>query len=131
MIADIAAVIGQFGVDHKFEARQIDAPRRHVGGHADPGAAIAQALQRMGALVLGELARERHGGEAALHQAGVQMAHGLAGLAEDQRARRLEIAQHVDDRMFDLVGGDQEGAIFDVPMGLGLSTVSMRKALRW
>ena len=48
------------------------------------------------------------------------MAHGLAGLAEDQRARRLEIAQHVDDRMLDLVGGDQQGAIFDVPMGLGL-----------
>ena len=48
------------------------------------------------------------------------MAHGLAGLAEDQRARRLEIAQHIDHRMFDLVGGDQQGAIFDVPMGLGL-----------
>ena len=114
------AVIGQFGVDDEFEARQIDAARRHVRRHADPRAAIAQGLQRMGALVLGEFARERHGGEAALHQARVQMAHGLAGLAEDQRARRLEIAQHIDDRMLDLVGSDQQGAIFDVPMGLAL-----------
>ena len=114
------AVVGQFGVDDEFEARQIDAARGDVSGHADPRAAIAQALESVGALVLGEFTRQRHRRKAALHKAGVQMAHGLAGLAEDQRARRLEIAQHIDHRMLDLVGGDQQGAIFDVPMGLGL-----------
>ena len=48
------------------EVGQVEAAGGDVGGDADPGTAVAQRLQRVGALVLGQLAGERHGGEAAL-----------------------------------------------------------------
>ena len=67
-------------------SRQVEAARGDVGGDADPGAAVAQRLQRVVALALAQLAGQRHGGEAALEQVGVQMAHGLAGVAEHERA---------------------------------------------
>ena len=56
----------QVGVDDEVEVRQVDAARGDVGRDADPGAAVAQRLQGVVALGLGELARQRHGGEAAL-----------------------------------------------------------------
>ena len=39
-------------MDHQFQPRQVDAARRHVGRDADPRPAVAQRLQRMGALGL-------------------------------------------------------------------------------
>ena len=59
-------------MDDQAEIRQVDAARRDVGGDADAGAAVAQRLQGAVALGLGQLARQRHGGEAALRQAAVQ-----------------------------------------------------------
>ena len=58
----------QVGVDDQAEVRQVEPARGHVGGDADPGAAVAQRLQRVGALLLAELAGQRDGGEAALAQ---------------------------------------------------------------
>ena len=80
------AVVGQVGVDDEAEVGQVEAARGDVGRDADPGAAVAQRLQRVGALALGQLARQRHGGEAALDQVGVQVADRLAGRAEHERA---------------------------------------------
>ena len=60
-------------------------------------------LQRPCALGLGQLAGQRDRGEAALQQAAVQVAHRLAGRAEHQRGRRLEIAEHVDHGVLGLV----------------------------
>ena len=42
------------------------------------------------------------------------MIDGGAGGAEHQRVFRIEIAQHVDDRVFPIVGRDGQGAVFDV-----------------
>ena len=114
------AVARQIGMDDEFEPGQIDATGRHVGRYADPGAPVAQGLQRVVTLTLGELARQSHGCEAAFHEARMQMPHRLAGLAEDQRTRRLEQSQDVDDRMFDLVGRNAQRAIVDVAMRLAL-----------
>ena len=83
-------VVRQVGVDDEVEARQVDAAGRDVGRDADPGAAVAQRLEGVVALVLAELARQRDDREAALEQAGLQVPHGLAGVAEDERGRRLD-----------------------------------------
>ncbi len=91
-------------MDHEVEVRQVEAAGRDVGGDADPRAAVAQRLQGGGALVLAQLAGQRDGVEAAFQQAGVQVAHRLAGGAEHQGAARLEEAQDVDDGVLDLVG---------------------------
>ena len=108
-------------MDDEAEIGQVEAAGGDIGGDADPGAAVAQRLQGVGALALGQLARQRHGREAALDQAGVEVAHGLARRAEDDRARRLEEAQQVDDRVLALVGGDAQGAILDVAVRLALA----------
>ncbi len=114
------AIGRQVGVDHEVEVRQIEAARGDVGGDADPGAAVAQRLQGVGALVLAQLAGQRHRREAALQQAGVQVAHRLARGAEHQGAARLEEAQHIDDGVLDLVRRDADGAVFDVAVRLVL-----------
>ena len=114
-------VIGQVGMDHQRQIGQVDAARRHIGGDADPGASVAQRLQRVVAFALAEFARQRHGGKAALQQHGFQMAHRLAGVAEDQRAGRIDEAQQIDHRALDPVLGDADGAIFDIGMAAGLA----------
>jgi hypothetical protein len=42
----------QVGVDHQFQPRQVDAPRRHVGRDTHPGPPVPQRLQRVGAFLL-------------------------------------------------------------------------------
>ena len=37
----------QIGMDHQFQPRQVDAPRRNVGRDADPRPPVAQGLERM------------------------------------------------------------------------------------
>ena len=111
-------IVRQVGVDDEAEIGQVDAAGGDVGGDADPGAAVAQRLQGMAALVLGQLARQRHRREAALDQAGMQVPHRLAGGAEHHGAAALEEAQHVDDRMLELVGRDPDRAVLDVAMRL-------------
>ena len=81
------AVVRQVGVDDEAEVGQVDAARRDVGGDADAGAAVAQRLQGVVALALGQLARERDRGEPALEQARLQVPHRLAGMAEDDARR--------------------------------------------
>ena len=73
-------------MDDEVEPRQVDAARRDIGRDADPRPAVAQRLQRGVALALAEFARERDGSETALQQDRLEMAHGVAGVAEDQRA---------------------------------------------
>ena len=59
-------VLRQVGVDDEAEVGQIEPARGDVGGDADAGAAVAQRLERVVALALRELARERGDREAAL-----------------------------------------------------------------
>jgi hypothetical protein len=108
----------QLGVDHQPQVGQVQPPRRHVRRHAHPRPAVAQRLQRVGALRLAELARQRHRREPALDQPRVQVAHRLARGAEHQRAARLEEAQHIDDRVLHLARGHAHGAVVDVAVGL-------------
>ena len=107
-------IVRQIGVDDEIEIRQIDAARGDVGRDADAGAAVAQRLQRHGALVLGQFARQRDDGEAALQQRRLQMPDGVAGVAEHQRARRFVEAQQVDDGVLDIAGRDPDRAVFDI-----------------
>src|SRR3546814_15110356 len=60
--------------------------------------------------------RQRHRREAALGQAGVEVADIVAGGAEEDRRLRLMIAQQVDHGIFDVGGGDGHGLIADVAM---------------
>ncbi len=110
------AVVGQIGMDHQVQRRQVESARRHVGGHAHPRVAVAQRLQGAGTLGLAELAGQRHRGEAALQQAGVQAPHGLAGGAEHQRRRCLLLAQHVHHGVQRFVRRRPHRAIGDVGM---------------
>ena len=48
----------------------------------------------------------------------MQVPHRLAGVAEHQRAARLEVAQQVDDRVLDLVRRDADGPVLDVAVRL-------------
>ncbi len=50
-------VVGQVGVDHQRQARQVNTAGRDVGGNADLGPPVAQGLQRMVALGLAQFAR--------------------------------------------------------------------------
>jgi hypothetical protein len=115
-------------VDHQAERGNVDPARRHVGGHADARAAVAQGLDRLVALVLAVLARKRHGGKAALEQRGVQPADVVARRAEQHGRFRLVEAQQVDHRVLDVVGRDGDRLIADVAMALAL--VDRRDAQR-
>ena len=107
-------VVRQLGVDHEAEVGEVDAARRDVGRDADPCAAVAQRLERMGAVGLAQLARQRDGGEAALDEVGVQAADALARAGEDEGRAGLEEAQRVDDGDLDVVRRDADRAIVDV-----------------
>ena len=50
----------QISMDHQAQFRQVQPPRSHIGGDADPGMAIAQSLQRIAALPLAQLTRQAH-----------------------------------------------------------------------
>ena len=59
-------------------------------------------------LVLAELARQEHHGKAALAQRRMEMADGFARVAEDDRRRRRDQAQEVDDGVLRLLRRDAE-----------------------
>ncbi len=106
-------------MDDEAEIGQVEAARGDIGGDADLGVAIAQGLQRVIAFALAHLAGEADSVEAALAQAGVQVADVLARGAEDERAAGFEIAEHVDDGAFGIAGRDAHGAVVDVAVRLG------------
>ncbi len=85
-----------------------------VGGDADPGAAVAQRLQRLVTLILAMLAGQGDGAEAALDQAGVEMADIVARRAEQHRRVGFVEAQQVHDRILDVRGRHRHRLIADV-----------------
>ena len=113
-VQQAGAVHRQFGVDDQAQVGQVQTPRGDVGGDADAGAAVPQRLKRVGPLALAHFARQADRGEAPLQKRRLQMPHAVARGAEDHGPRRLEPAQGVDHGVFDLVGGDAIGTIFDV-----------------
>jgi hypothetical protein len=114
------AVLQRLGIardldmDDQADARQVDAARGHVGRHADPGAAVAQRLQRLVAFLLRMLARQRDHGEPALLQRGVQSGALVARGAEQDRGLGFVEAQQVDHRVLDLGRRDGDRLIGDV-----------------
>ena len=103
-------------MDHQAERGQVDPARGDIGGHADPRAPVAQRLQRLVALALRMLARQRDDAEAAVLQRGMQAAHAFARGAETDRGFRLVEAQQVDHRVLDLRRADGDCLIGDVAM---------------
>ncbi len=108
-------------MDHQVEPRQVDAARGHVGGDADLRAPVAQRLQRVGALLLAELARQRHGAKAAVAHPRQQVVHVGAGLAEHDGGARVVETQQVEDGVLAVAQGDAGGAIGDVAVLARLS----------
>ena len=104
------------GVDDQAQVGQVEAARGHVSRDADPGMAPAQGLEGLGPQVLGQLARQAHHRETPLAQGGSQVLHPLAGVGEDEGARRLVEPQKVHDRQVHLVGQDPDSAVLDVPV---------------
>ena len=109
----------QIGMDHQFQPRQVQAPRRHIGRNAHPCAAIAQSLQRVGAFGLRQLTRQSHRLKPPVGHAGKQVVHIGPGLAEDDRGAGLVISQKVKDRMFAVAHGHRNCLIFNIGV-LGL-----------
>ncbi len=101
-------------VDDQRQTRQIDAARGDVGGDADPCAAVAQRLQRLVTLILAMLAGQGDGAEAALDQAGVEMADIVASRAEQHRRIGFVETQQVHDRILDVRGRHRHRLIADV-----------------
>ena len=112
-------VIGQIGMDDEAEIGQIDAACRHIGCDTDPGTAIAEGLQRVVAFALAKFSRKIDSGKAPLRQRGMQMFHMFAGVAENNSAGGIDKAQHIDHGMFDFIGGNPHGPVFNVGMGAG------------
>ncbi len=108
-------------MDDQRQAGKVDTACGDVGRDADTRTAVAQRLERMVALVLRMLTRQRHRRKAALDQAGVQMADIVAGGAEQDRNLRLVQAQQVDHRRLDIGGGHGHRLIGDVGMALVLA----------
>ncbi len=106
----------QLDMDHQRQAGQVDAASGDVGRHADACAAVAQRLQRLVALVLAVLARQRDGGKAALDQARMQVAHVVARRAEQDRGFRLVQPQQVDHGILGVRRRDSAGDIVDIAM---------------
>ena len=50
-------IVRQVEMDDEAEIGQVDAAGGDIGGHTDPGAPVAQRLQGIAALALGQLAR--------------------------------------------------------------------------
>ena len=59
-------------MDHQAKVWQVKAACRHIGRNTDPRSTIAQGLQSIGPLPLGELARKGDHVKAALSQAGIK-----------------------------------------------------------
>ncbi len=104
-------IAGQLDMDDQAERGQVDA-----ACGADAGAAVAQCLKRVVALGLAVLARQRHGGKAALDQIGVEVADIVARRAEQHRRLRLVKAQQVDHGVLDIRRRDGDRLIGDVAM---------------
>src|SRR5262245_29522952 len=109
-------IFRQICVNDEVEARQVDAARSHVSRHADAGTSIPQRLQSLGSLVLRQLAGESDHGKTTLQERRLQMPDSISRVAKHKRARRLEKAQYVDDRVLDIVRGDLDGAVLDIGM---------------
>ena len=107
-------VVRQIGMDDQADGGQVESARSHVGGDEDVGGAVAEGLQGAVALVLRELAREGNGCEAALTEARPHAGGAVAGGAEDDGGGGVCLAEHIDDRVADLDGRDQEGLHIDV-----------------
>ena len=106
----------QIGVDHQIQARQVNAPRRHIRRDTDPRPTVPQRLQGMGPLGLRQLTRQRNGLKTAVVHAGEQMADIGAGLAEHQGRLAFIEPQQVEDRMLPVARRHRKGAVFDVDM---------------
>ena len=111
-------VLRQVGVEHQLDAGQVEAARRHVGGHQHAGPPVTQRLQGPQPFRLGQLARDGHGLEAALAQRGGGVRDQVAPGAEDQRAGRFERPQHVDDGVLPLALRHHVSPVGDVLVGL-------------
>ena len=108
-------------VDDQRDRGKIDPARGDVGRHADARFLVAKALQRVVAFALAVLARQRDGVEAALGQAGMQAADGLAGRAEQDRRFGFVQPKQVDHGMLDVGRGYGDRLVGDVGMGLALA----------
>ena len=115
-------VARHFNVNHEAKPGQIDAARGHIGGHAQPRAAVPQRLQRLVALGLAVLARQRDGGKTAFRQAGVQPANIVARGTEQQCGRRFVETQQIDHGGFDIGRRSGDALISDIGVGAGAAS---------
>ena len=110
-------VVRQFGMDDETETGQVDAARRDVGRDADPRAAVAQAPAARGCARSGRArptARRRRT-RARAAPAACDAPHRACCRTRCAPGEHRP-AQHVDDRVLDLVRHDAHRAIFDVGM---------------
>ncbi len=112
-------VLRQIGVDHQIKTRQINAARRNIGGNTNPRAPITHGLQRVGALVLAKLARQRHHGHAAVVEFGRHVVNSGTRGTEYQRILGLVITQQIDDGIFTIGRFDHQSTVFNIAVLFG------------
>ena len=101
-------------MDDERQLGEIEATRGDIGSNQNLGAAIAHLFERVGALCLAQLARQRDGGEPTFGEASVHFAHAFARGAEHQCGTAVEIAQQVHHRRLGPIRHHADGAVFDI-----------------
>ena len=105
-------------VDHRFELRDVQTARGHVGRDQHRAAAVDELHQHLIAVALLQLAVQRQCREALGLQHLDQIAALLTRVAERQRADRAEVQQQAADRMQALVVAHLVAALLDLARGM-------------
>ena len=86
-------------VDHAFQFGDVQAARRHIGGHQHRTAAVGELDQHLVPLTLLQFAVQGQGNDALRLQDINQIPALLARIAKGQRARRAVVQEQLRDRM--------------------------------
>ena len=92
-------------MDHQFQPRQVNAARRHIGSNADIRPTTTQGTQSVRALLLRQLARQRHHLEPTIAHPRHQMIDVHPRFAKHDGGFRLIEPQDVEDRMLAVAHG--------------------------
>ena len=109
-------VLRHLGVDDEPEVGQIDAARGDVGGDAHPRPAVAQACRAWLRSCWPSSPDSSTAEKPRSSSMACRWRTDSRVLQNTSARRRLVEAQDVDHRLFDFVGRDAHGAIFDIGM---------------
>ncbi len=111
-------VRGNVDIDHRFELRDVQPARGHVGGHQHRAAAVGKLCQHLVALTLLQLAVQGLRAEALILQIGDQFLALLFGVAKRQRADWPKVVEQQRHRFKPVGARHLIEALFDQTFGV-------------